>query len=91
MPDDAPEMVLVRRDDLRAAMDEVVVMNDPALARLLAAVNGEPATVETDLLREAMASALTSLNTGPLKDGYAAAVLAEALASVGPWTTQETP
>ncbi len=33
-------------------------------------------------LVEAIASALTSLGTGPLKDGYAAAVLTDALAAL---------
>jgi hypothetical protein len=48
------------------------------------AARAEEAERRADTLEEAIASALTSLGTGPLKDGYAYAVLDAALASVPP-------
>ena len=44
-------------------------------------IEAERLAAEVRELREAIASALTSLATGPAKDGYAYAVLSDALAA----------
>jgi chromosome segregation ATPase len=66
--------------DVREELADAALRND----RLLNVVRGEEtlrreAEASRDRLAEAIASALTSLGTGTMKDGYAYAVLSEAL------------
>jgi hypothetical protein len=61
-------------DAYRRYLDAEAIREANDTAEMLNRVAGE-----RDEAREAMASALTSLGTGPLKDGYAYAVLEEAL------------